>query len=145
MGMPLRSKWKEEHKKYRAGYSLKFRWGGFSNREAVRWGKGGAGRAKRAEKFFPPHLTNPRPMGRGFFRWGGKFPPFNTVNTGKTGFMPANFVIHNLSSSQLSQISPNSNLKAFWKMFWSTSWDYFIIIILLKFSSLKKSQVCRFL
>ena len=33
----------------RAGYSLKFRWGGFSNREAVRWGKGGAGRAKHAE------------------------------------------------------------------------------------------------
>ena len=88
----------------------------------------------------PPHLKNPRPMRRGFFRWGGKFPPFNTVNTGKTGFMPANFVIHNLSSSQLSQISPNSNLKAFWKMFWSTSWDYFIIIILLKVFILEKKS-----
>ena len=56
----------------RAGYSLKFRWGGFSNREAVRWGKGGAGRAKRAKNFFPPHLKNPCPMGRRFVRWGGK-------------------------------------------------------------------------
>ena len=73
---------------HRAGPRLKFRWGRFSNREAVRWG------GVR-------------------FRWGGKFPPFNTENTGKTGFMPANFVIHNLSSSQLSQISLNSNLKPF--------------------------------
>ena len=71
----------------RAGPRLKFRWGGFSNHKAVRWAGldlGGAGHAKRAEKFFPPH-------GR-FVRWGGKFPPFNTENTGKTGFMPANFV-----------------------------------------------------
>ena len=45
-----------------------------------------------------PHLTNLSPMGRGFFRWGGKFPPFNTENTGKTGFMPANFVNCYLSS-----------------------------------------------
>ena len=71
----------------RAGPRLKFRWGGFSNREAVRWGGvrfRWGGRAKRAEKFFPPHLTNPRPMGRGFFRWGGEFPLFNmTENNGK--------------------------------------------------------------
>ena len=101
----------------RAGYSLKFRWGGFSNREAVRWGKGGAGRAKRAEKFFPPHLKNPRPMGRGFFQMGRGISSFSYEKNGKTGFVPVNFVIHHLSISQLTEISFNSILKAFRKMF----------------------------
>ena len=79
---------------FRAGPRLKFRWGGFLTEKRLDGAEldlGGAGRAKRAGKFFPPHLTNPRPMGHGFFRWGGKFPPFNTENTGKTGFMPASY------------------------------------------------------
>ena len=32
---------------------------------------GPAGEARR--KIFPPPLKNPRLMGRGFFRWGGRF------------------------------------------------------------------------
>ena len=33
-----------------------------------------AGPAREARrKIFPPHLKNPRLMGRGFFRWGGRF------------------------------------------------------------------------
>ena len=72
----------------RAGLRLKSRWGGFSNREAVRWGEGGAGRHR---KIFPAHLKNFFPMGQGLFRWGGEFITFNLKKKhGKTGFMTVN-------------------------------------------------------
>ena len=55
---------------YRAGPGLKFRWGGFSNREAVRWGGvkfrwGGAREARR--KIFPAPSNKSPPHGAGIF------------------------------------------------------------------------------
>ena len=54
----------------RAGPRLKFRWGGFSNREAVRWGGvrfrwGGAREARR--KIFPAPSNKSPPHGAGIF------------------------------------------------------------------------------